>query len=673
MNSKRYRAGLAVLTALLIVFGCSDPVSNPPKPESPFREGDTLRSPTTNLTISANGGVPWIIVEDYVIPEGVTVTVEPGAEIMVAGLNWIDVQGKIVAEASSASPIIFTSAHTEPDLGQWRGIKLRNASEGSVFRYCVFSYGAYFDSDTLGDRGRDAQNFRGMLAIWDSSPTIEHCVVTNNQNNAIAIKGSASLPRIRYNVLTGNDASAVRADQTVTQIEQLDVRYNNVAENSAPGFILSNDNPDTSTGTLRVFGDLTEVNSNLDSCDSRFNIDLPPLFVDPAEELQTRFADYGLESCSPCVNAGPLDGDFDSDGTPADMGSQPYSQQTFELRGRLEDDLASATYRMSCDVVVPPGVTVTVPAGTRIEATGKFNMEIYGRLLVQGTAGSPVEICPCQTIGQDIVGGIIFFDRGDDPSVIQHMVVRDFDEVLVNKSGVRFENVEFINGFQGGVEVETGTTNLEDAVMIQSCSFTNVGTQAIEVLASSAKVSNSWINGSRGRGLTLEGVHDGVEIMNTIIEACSTSGVSLTDFCDPLMVNNTIVGSGYHGVHMQNNCNPEMLNNIITGCGRYGVYAQFSSFPQLNYNDVYNNGLRDVVPANYSPATLDVGESISANPQFAGSDYRLAPGSPCINAGHPDAQYNDADQTRNDMGAWGGPGGTGIGAGLRSGGLASRY
>ncbi len=36
-------------------------------------------------------------------------------------------------------------------------------------------------------------------------------------------------------------------------------------------------------------------------------------------------------------------------------------------------------------------------------------------------------------------------------------------------------------------------------------------------------------------------------------------------------------------------------------------------------------------------------------------DYRLAPDSPCINAGDPAAEYDDPDGSRNDMGAYGGP------------------
>ncbi len=672
MRATFSRILLAAAAAVLVAIGCTDPEIVYPPEVTPYREGDTLRSPTANISITANGGKPWLITEDFIIPEGVTVTVEAGAEIMVAGRQWIDVQGVLHANGAVGNPIIFTSANSAPDLGQWRGIKLHSPTEQSTFNYCIFSYGAYFDTDTLSERGRDAQDFKGMLAIFNSSPRIERCIVTQNQNNAVFIRGESSRPEIRYNIFTGNDASGVRGDNTVIP-ENLEISYNCVADNSAPGFILSNDNPDTAAGTRRIFGDPTTVNVNLDSCDSHFNIDLEPLFIDAAEDLWTRLANYGLQSCSPCVDAGPIGVDPDQDGTRADMGSNPYAQAAGELRGRLETNLDGSVYRMSCDVVIPPGVTVTVSPGTRIESTGLFNLEVYGRLLVQATSGSPAEICPCQALEGEHVGGLVFFERGDEPSILQNLIVRDFNYITVNKPGVRFEGCQFIGGFLGGALVDTDTTDLDQAVVFDECTFSSVGLSAIDIQSSSAKIQNCRINGSRGLGVYMYNVGSGVEIMNSVMEACSATAISMVDFCDPLIVNNTIVGSGYYGIHMKNNCLPTLFNNIVTSSGRFGMYAQFSSSPNVSYNNVWNNGLRDSSPANYSPAGLgDSGSNLSIDPQFSDGLYRLGASSPCRDAGHPDSQYNDSDGTRNDMGAWGGPGGGSVGAGFRSSLIANR-
>jgi len=46
--------------------------------------------------------------------------------------------------------------------------------------------------------------------------------------------------------------------------------------------------------------------------------------------------------------------------------------------------------------------------------------------------------------------------------------------------------------------------------------------------------------------------------------------------------------------------------------------------------------------------------NIDAGPLFADDDYHLQPGSPCVNAGDPNAFFNDFDGSRNDMGYTGG-------------------
>jgi hypothetical protein len=45
------------------------------------------------------------------------------------------------------------------------------------------------------------------------------------------------------------------------------------------------------------------------------------------------------------------------------------------------------------------------------------------------------------------------------------------------------------------------------------------------------------------------------------------------------------------------------------------------------------------------------------SPQKPNQDFHLIPGSVCMDAGNPSQQYNDADGSRNDQGAYGGPGG----------------
>ena len=89
--------------------------------------------------------------------------------------------------------------------------------------------------------------------------------------------------------------------------------------------------------------------------------------------------------------------------------------------------------------------------------------------------------------------------------------------------------------------------------------------------------------------------------------------------------------------------------------GGLGIVAHpdDGSQPAISCNNVWNNEGGD-----YEGCSGGVG-AISANPLFvdeAVGDYHLQLGSPCIDTGDPNPQYNDPDGTRNDMGAYGGPG-----------------
>lgn len=131
------------------------------------------------------------------------------------------------------------------------------------------------------------------------------------------------------------------------------------------------------------------------------------------------------------------------------------------------------------------------------------------------------------------------------------------------------------------------------------------------------------------------------------------------------VINNTIVGNQPYGIICEGGASPRIKNNIIAGNGN-GL-AVYAASPAISFNDVWNNNGRDFIGA-----AGGLG-GISADPRFAAGSlarFTLLSGSPCLDAGDPDPLYNDADGSRNDMGAYGGP--SSINAALPNG-LASGF
>ena len=116
------------------------------------------------------------------------------------------------------------------------------------------------------------------------------------------------------------------------------------------------------------------------------------------------------------------------------------------------------------------------------------------------------------------------------------------------------------------------------------------------------------------------------------------------------VINNTIVGSQY-GIICVFGGNPILKNNIVTA-NNSGISIVSGETPAVSFNDAYNNAL-----GNYLNVASGLG-GISVDPVFdptQSGTYYLASSSPCLHAGDPDPAYNNADGTRNTMGAYGGP------------------
>ena len=76
----------------------------------------------------ADGSTPQTLPEEFVVPEGVTLTVEPGVQLRFGnGAETLVVNGRLQASGTPTQPITFTSkADSAP--GQWEGIILQGGS-----------------------------------------------------------------------------------------------------------------------------------------------------------------------------------------------------------------------------------------------------------------------------------------------------------------------------------------------------------------------------------------------------------------------------------------------------------------------------------------------------------------------------------------------------------------
>jgi len=165
-----------------------------------------------------------------------------------------------------------------------------------------------------------------------------------------------------------------------------------------------------------------------------------------------------------------------------------------------------------------------------------------------------------------------------------------------------------------------------------------------------------------------------VELANNIVDGSSAPGLWLETghqgsiAVGSLLLNNTVVkGVGVdtgHAIRLTSGSerllHADVANNILFGNEGYGIRTEGDS---VSGSWAYNNVTYNLADAygTYEGWTL---EPQHADPLFEAygptgpavdDDLRLQQGSPCIDAGYPEEDYNDPDGTRGDMGAYGGP------------------
>ncbi len=128
-------------------------------------------------------GSPYLIEGEIEIPNGETLTIDPGCLIEFQGHYKFNVQGRLLAEGTVQDSIRFTVADTtgfsnpNNDIGGWEGIRFDETSEindWSLISYCRFDFCKNITANFW-------ENLTGPIFIKNFSKTyIVNCFFTNN-------------------------------------------------------------------------------------------------------------------------------------------------------------------------------------------------------------------------------------------------------------------------------------------------------------------------------------------------------------------------------------------------------------------------------------------------------------------------------------------------------------
>jgi len=243
--------------------------------------------------------------------------------------------------------------------------------------------------------------------------------------------------------------------------------------------------------------------------------------------------------------------------------------------------------------------------------------------------------------------------------------------IFFYSSNAKLERIIFSNNFAeddgGAISCYLANPSFKDVNFIEN--------SAVEQGAGIACIYNSNPNflrvrfeknkaGKNGGGIFCT-LNSNPTFYNTIIlnNSADTGGAIYCKKSSPEFENVTIVKNSANkrtaGIFCDDDSNPILMNSILwnNSHGEIAFSHQFNkSSVTISYSDVYS-GLAGITNQFNGILNWD-NSNLEFYPLFNDeqkNDFQLLIGSPCINSGNPEKQYDDLDETRNDMGAFGGP------------------
>lgn len=365
-------------------------------------------------------------------------------------------------------------------------------------------------------------------------------------------------------------------------------------------------------------------------------------------------------------------------------------------------NLTDNPYVASGDIFVPAGVTLRIEKGVKLLMAQDADIMVEGRLLINGTADSPVSIKPNLAAGAKNWGSLTFTDAKDTCklSYLEISGTTLGDDPVNERGGVNGNNSHVIMDHLTVTDVvypfyfEGGSTVLKNSTVV----INHICNGGIHIGRGGALVeNNTWL--STGKtintdAIDIKGVTDGIVRGNRLynFNGFNSDGIDLGENCKNVLIEgNYIYGNRDKGISCGGNSTCTVRNNIIVACDLGIGIKDEGSKAELDHNTFVRNriaiaaytkvfgrggGIANVkncilagskgasyyadefstVTLSYCLSDVDLLPGTGnrfGDPLFTdilNNNFQLLPGSPCINNGSPDSP-KDSDGSVTDIGA----------------------
>jgi len=245
-------------------------------------------------------------------------------------------------------------------------------------------------------------------------------------------------------------------------------------------------------------------------------------------------------------------------------------------------------------------------------------------------------------------------------------------------------NEAFPDNMGGGVLIIVGSPTLLNCSMVRNYAGRGGGAENYGYTALNPNFINCrFIANSSNVGGGMESQGGAATLLNCVFNGNHSSGsgggLNNMGYSNIVLTNCTMIGNSAAGAggaiyNAWATASTTVLNCIIwdnsdiSGAGQAAQIRISDGAVPINYSCVmgWDGSLGGTGNIGADPMHVDP-DGPDDVPGNEDDDLHLLLGSPCIDTGHPAAQYEDTDGSRNDMGAYGGPSGNVGGPGFHPG------
>lgn len=381
--------------------------------------------------------------------------------------------------------------------------------------------------------------------------------------------------------------------------------------------------------------------------------------------------------------------------------------ESLGLSGNLTGVIAKNTYKITGNIKVPSGQTLTIEAGTKFIFKTDVVFEVEGTLMANGNVNDTIVFTSNDTT-PNWKG--IKFNTANSNSKMSYCIVEKSKEngLTVNICSPSFSNLIIRRNYGpanltnydggGGIKINQSNSIFDSILVIDNycelgggifCGFSNIEIKNSDIIknktfnygggiflykGNNVKIINSKIQDNYTLNQLTPNSADGIyseslnkcEIINSLISNNNGKGINFPNIFDSpfnIFIKNSIITNNTDDGIYFSKTKIYISNSIISKNKGYGINNDNNNasvtFDHLSFNNIFNNTLGNFyncnqwigknVTVNSNNDSCDAYFNIQKDPMFvSNTDFHLQYGSPCIDAGVNDSVAFAFDMDNNN-------------------------